>query len=90
MTLAELIETQLKDIQTTMRDAQRATRTAEDLALPGKILEARIARINGRIERLQAQRDETVKRLEAAIAEQTELRDRLEREAKNWSDQPPR
>ena len=45
MTLAELIETQLKDIQTTMRDAQRATRTAEDLALPGRILEARIARI---------------------------------------------
>ena len=39
---------------------------------------------------MQAQRDETVKRLEAAIAEQTELRDRLEREAKNWSDQPPR
>ena len=90
MTLAELIETQLEDIQTTMRDAQRATRTAEDLALPAKTLEARIARINGRIERLQAQRDETVKRLEAAIAEQTELRDRLEREAKNWSDQPPR
>lgn len=86
MNLSELIATRMKEVATARKDLLRKTRTSEDLAAPGNALKSRVARIDARIKRLEAQKADTIKRLDAAIAEERELKKRIEKEASQWAE----
>ncbi len=84
MNLSELINTRMKEVATARKDLLRKTRTSKDLATPANALKSRVTRIDARIKRLEIQKTDTIKRLDAAIAEEKELKKRIEKEASLW------
>lgn len=89
MNLSDLLQTHIKDIDAATRDATKPTRNAADLGRPAGLFEARIKRVDARIELLEEQRAATEKRLVAAIEDQKRLRDEMEKEAKVWAGRNP-
>ena len=92
MSLETLIEGQLAAIEKARKELARKTLTAADLERPAQGLKTRIDRIDRGIAVLERQREDTMRRLDAAIAEEKALRKRLEKEledhAGRMSDRP--
>lgn len=89
MKLSEIVAAQVKTARETQADLQRVTRTEADLLRPTATLNARVARVETRINALERQRADTLKRLDEAILEQRKLRDQLVKDAQNLTSRFP-